>query len=426
MNLTRRKLLVVLMFVAGLGLATWRWRESLPAVSATATPPTNLPAEVESDGLRLGRESHPPPLLSAEWPRTAPAYFDPDLIDPEIYGGAVHADGLIITRPRDPAIPGSAERTPPAPLVGSDDALPIDERTAQAARELEDLVQRELADLPDEQRRVWLGVLQGMPVEEAEEILHIWKLTSGGGQQSQGAPQAEEPPLPPAIDVAAPHWRELRTWQAEQSRLLLTNLRHVETPGYRRRELALAGGTLLDLTPGPVHQSGNPFHLAIDGEGFFVLKQGERTALTRCGRFDLSPQGELIQLRAEGVWRLDPSLRIPPESIRFVVDGRGRATVIGADEQLVAAGELKLATVLNPQHLETLAGDLLAPTTASGPLYLGTPGSSGVGTLRQGVWEGSNATLAGEAAALERLERQAELFRRAERLSRQATDAASR
>jgi flagellar basal body rod protein FlgF len=426
MIVTRRNLLVVLMFVVGLGLATWRWRKSLPVASATPTSASTLPEEEDRGRPSLGHEPHPPPLLSTEWPRTAPAYFDPDLIDPEIYGGAVHADGLIITRPRDPAIPGSAERTPPAPLVASDDALPIDERTAQAARELDELVQRELADLTADERRIWLGVLQGMPIEEAQELLQIWKQTNGGAQHSFAVPETAEEPLPPAIDVAAPHWRELRTWQAEQSRLLLTNLRHVETPGYRRRELAPAGRTLLDLTPGPLHESGNPLHLAIDGGGFFILRRGAQTAVTRCGRFDLSPEGELIQPRADGGWRLDPPVRIPAESVRLIVDARGRTTVLSSDDQPAAVGQIELATFLNPQHLETIEGELLIPTTASGPIHRRAPGTAGVGTLRQGAWEGSNATLAGEAAALERLERQAELLRRVERLFQQATDTAER
>ncbi len=426
MILTRRKLLVVLMFVVGLGLAAWRWRASLSLASTTPTSASTLPDEEDHGRPGPGHEPHPPPLLSAEWPRTAPAYFDPDLIDPEISGGAVHADGLIITRPRDPAIPGSAERTPPAPLVASDDALPIDERTAQAARDLDELVQRELADLTAEERRVWLSVLQGMPVEEAEEILHIWKLTGGGGKHSLPAPETAAEAPSPAIDVAAPHWRELRTWQAEQSRLLLTNLRHVETPGYRRRELAPAARTLLDLTPGPLHESGNPLHLAIEGDGFFILRRGEQTAVTRCGRFDLSPQGELIQPRADGDWRLDPPVRIPAESVRLVVDARGRASVLSSDDQPASVGQIELAIFLNPQHLETIDGELLIPTTASGPIHRRAPGTSGVGTLRQGVWEGSNATIAGEAAALERLERQAELLRRAERLSQHPSDPSAR
>ena len=59
------------------------------------------------------------------------------------------------------------------------------------------------------------------------------------------------------------------------------------------------GGTALDATsedfsPGPVVQTGNPFDLAIDGPGFFVVRTPAGERYTRAGNFTLDSEGKLV------------------------------------------------------------------------------------------------------------------------------------
>ena len=54
------------------------------------------------------------------------------------------------------------------------------------------------------------------------------------------------------------------------------------------------GGTQLDLSPGNLQETGNPLDLAIEGNGFFVVKTQDGSLYTRNGTFRVSPQGQLI------------------------------------------------------------------------------------------------------------------------------------
>jgi flagellar hook protein FlgE len=60
------------------------------------------------------------------------------------------------------------------------------------------------------------------------------------------------------------------------------------------------GETRVLFTQGNLRETGNPTDLAIDGNGFFVLREeGGRTVYTRGGEFELDPQGFLVS-RASG------------------------------------------------------------------------------------------------------------------------------
>jgi flagellar basal-body rod protein FlgF len=52
---------------------------------------------------------------------------------------------------------------------------------------------------------------------------------------------------------------------------------------------------IVDFSQGPVVPSGNPYHLAIQGQSFFEVKEADgTTSYTRNGAFSISPQGKLL------------------------------------------------------------------------------------------------------------------------------------
>jgi flagellar basal-body rod protein FlgG len=53
-------------------------------------------------------------------------------------------------------------------------------------------------------------------------------------------------------------------------------------------------------------------------------------------------------------------------------------------------GNIELVRFVNPAGLGAEGGNLFAETTASGAPTSGTPGTEGIGELRQGYLEGSN------------------------------------
>jgi flagellar hook protein FlgE len=59
------------------------------------------------------------------------------------------------------------------------------------------------------------------------------------------------------------------------------------------------GGTRVLFTQGSLRQTGNPTDLAVDGNGFFVLRDGDKTVYTRGGEFEFNADGLLVS-RANG------------------------------------------------------------------------------------------------------------------------------
>jgi flagellar basal-body rod protein FlgF len=52
---------------------------------------------------------------------------------------------------------------------------------------------------------------------------------------------------------------------------------------------------VIDFTQGPIQPSGDPYHVAIEGHGFFEVREANgSTSYTRNGSFRLSPKGQLI------------------------------------------------------------------------------------------------------------------------------------
>ena len=350
-----------------------------------------------------------PPAVIEDRGTTLPVDFDP-----EPYSAAVHADAVGVPVPVLPgSLPEAAPQAPPATLPQTANAQPIDARTANAERDLDELIARELADLPDSQRSVWRDVLNGLTPDEARDIIQIWKLTGRLNAPSAEPAWSAQPSggSLPGRTTAAPH--ELVSPRTPDERLADRNLQHLATPGFRRRMLlshnvterqAADGVELrsrLDLSAGQYRATGNPLHLAIEGAGFFILRRGEQLALTRNGEFDLSAENRIVQHRIDGEWLLEPGIDLPKDAAALIVDPDGSVYTTSedaADRQL--CGQIRLGQVLNPQYLASLEADLLAPSNNSGEVSQFAPGHE-VGVLLSGTLEGSNATREKEVALLE-------------------------
>jgi flagellar basal-body rod protein FlgF len=68
-----------------------------------------------------------------------------------------------------------------------------------------------------------------------------------------------------------------------------------ESPGTTAGNPAAVRMTrVTDFSQGPVEPSGSPYHVAIQGQGFFEVKEADgSTSYTRNGAFSVSPQGQL-------------------------------------------------------------------------------------------------------------------------------------
>ena len=153
--------------------------------------------------------------------------------------------------------------------------------------------------------------------------------------------------MPYALYISA----EAAQAQTERVEMIANNLANADTAGFKR-ELAifqaryaeaieqgaatpgsgsiddLGGGvhfqqTKTDFSPGPLKRTSSPTDVAIEGDGFFQVRKGQESLLTRAGNFRLTSRGELVTQQgypvlsdsgspilvnpAEGPWEITPA-----------------------------------------------------------------------------------------------------------------------
>jgi flagellar basal-body rod protein FlgG len=152
-------------------------------------------------------------------------------------------------------------------------------------------------------------------------------------------------------------------------------------------------------TQGNLLQTSNPLDLAIQGRGFFqILQPDGTTAYTRDGSFALSPTGEVVT--ADG-FVVQPGITIPQNTLSIAVNSSGQVQALVAGQTIPqTVGQLQLANFPNEAGLEALGNNLLLETPASGQPTTGNPGSTGFGSLNQGLLETSNVDIVSEITSL--------------------------
>lgn len=148
-------------------------------------------------------------------------------------------------------------------------------------------------------------------------------------------------------------------------------------------------GTQKVFTEGSMQTTGQPMDLAIIGRGFFQVESPDgQTFYTESGQLQLNAEGVVVN--AQGL-PLIPNIQVPEGSSRFTVGSDGTVTVVLPGETApTELGQITLVNFVNPAGLEALGGNLYKETVASGEPTEGVPGEEGLGTLKQGVLEGSN------------------------------------
>jgi flagellar basal-body rod protein FlgG len=150
------------------------------------------------------------------------------------------------------------------------------------------------------------------------------------------------------------------------------------------------------FSQGNFSQTDNPLDLVIQGRGFFqVRRPSGELAYTRCGSFHLDRDGNFVTGDGNPI---EPQITVPADAqaISIAQDGTVSYTQPGqtAAQQ---AGQIQLANFPNPAGLNSLGGNLYAPTDASGDPTVGVPGGQeGLGTVMQGYVEQSNVSIVEE------------------------------
>lgn len=196
--------------------------------------------------------------------------------------------------------------------------------------------------------------------------------------------------------------------QAQQLRQDVTanNLANVNTPGYApaaATQAERAGGGVDISAVGrsfgqaALQTTGQPLDVAVQGDGFFVLRGAEGVTFTRQGSFKVDGEGFLVAADGSRVQGLQGDIRVGQGVANIVADGTVSVTEGNTTRQ---AGVIAVARFANPQGLEAAGDTRFRATANSGNAQAGRAGLQGRGTLTAGFIEMSGVDLAKEMTDL--------------------------
>jgi len=165
-------------------------------------------------------------------------------------------------------------------------------------------------------------------------------------------------------------------------------------------EVQIGSGTELVSTTkifrqGDLQSTNNPLDLAINGEGFFVVRKPDNTInVSRDGSFRLDRNGQIVTSQG---YALDPGFTIPDDAIEINVSRDGVISILlenAVDHQVL--GQIELARFINPAGLKSLGDNLYSETPASGRAFFEQPGTNNTGDIIQSHLEASNVDIVEE------------------------------
>lgn len=159
-------------------------------------------------------------------------------------------------------------------------------------------------------------------------------------------------------------------------------------------------GTTKVFTTGTLEITERNLDIAIDGDGFFALTLPDGSVgYTRDGGFHTNAQGKLVNGNGSV---LLPEITVPSDTLEISIDPEGRVNVrtAGSPDTSTLLGQITLHRFVNPSGMLAVGANVMRPTEASGAPITNTPGTTGLGLLKQGFIERSNVQIVNELVNL--------------------------
>ncbi len=191
---------------------------------------------------------------------------------------------------------------------------------------------------------------------------------------------------------------------------------HMRPTGLQLGSGVEISGSRKDFRQGELVASGQALDLAIQGEGFFAVKQPNGALrFTRDGTFHRDGAGKIVTSQG---YELDgvPSISQDVVGIDIAEDGT-ISTRISDDQDPAQIGKITLYRFANPAGLKAQGANLFSATTSSGMSRPVQPSENGTGIIRQGHKERSNVAVVDELVGLILAQRNYEVNSRAVKVS---------
>lgn len=152
----------------------------------------------------------------------------------------------------------------------------------------------------------------------------------------------------------------------------------------------MVNAIIKDFRQGDPMNTGDHLHVAVSGNGFFVLELPDGSkGYTRDGTFMLDPgSGQIVNSMG---YRLDQQIAIPENYKKILIKQDGNVLVeLPGQQELQQVGRIQLARFFNRGGLSAIGDNIYLETDASGQAVLGNPLDENYGKLMQGWLESSN------------------------------------
>lgn len=193
-----------------------------------------------------------------------------------------------------------------------------------------------------------------------------------------------------------------------RTRIASENISNMTTPGYKGRiafremaseeaaTIAAAADMRTNFAQGPLRTTGNPFDLAIQGDGFFVIAAEDgQLYYTRQGHFQRAEDGRLTTPAGHALQQAGGGdLVVQRDRVEITADG----VVLEAGQPV---GQIAVAAPVEGAPLAPVSGSVFAAEEAQ-------MNEASIASIRQGMLEGSNVSLGDEMLGLMTATRQAE------------------
>ncbi|NAP01044.1 flagellar basal body rod protein FlgG [Halomonas sp. MG34] len=156
-------------------------------------------------------------------------------------------------------------------------------------------------------------------------------------------------------------------------------------------------GTIDNIhTQGFRQTTNSPLDFALEGDGMFVVQDGNQTFYTRAGNFYLDSEGAIVNPQGYYLQGMDGNISIPDTAQSFSVQSNGTVSYIDEEGDPQEAGQIAIASFSNAAGLEKSGSNLFLNSENAGYNGIVAPETEGTASIVSGSLEMSNVDLSEE------------------------------